>query len=211
MKAGFDQIRRIPGVQAQSINLKGCNNPTFSNDGHNKLADTAPYPAACDKKGAPACTTGSGGAKAGGSTGGSGSTGGTSGGSASGGSTSGGSTDGGTTGGSPGSGGTAATGGTGGSAEPVVDPDTGQTLSPGTGGGSGTGSSGGSGGTGALNDTIALAQPVSVSGSQGWTGTQTLMLIAAFLVLGLVLLPSVVSRAIAGRGAGKDAGEGQRR
>ncbi|MFJ6834510.1 phosphate ABC transporter substrate-binding protein PstS [Streptomyces sp. NPDC091209] len=214
VKAGFDQIRRIPGVQAQSVNLKGCNNPTFSSDGHNKLADTAPYPAACDKKGAPACTTGSGGAKAGGSSGGSGSTGGTSGGSTSGGSTSGG-TSGGTTGGSSGGGGTAAGGGTGGSSAPVVDPDTGQTLSPGTGGGSGTGSSGGSGGgtggTGAVNDTIALAQPVSVAGTQGWTSTQTLMLIAAFLVLGLVLLPSVVSRAIAGRGTGKDAGEGQQR
>ncbi|MFF3408527.1 phosphate ABC transporter substrate-binding protein PstS [Streptomyces sp. NPDC002742] len=214
VKAGFDQIRRIPGVQAQSINLKGCNNPTFSSDGHNKLADTAPYPAACDKKGAPACTTGSGGAKAGGSSGGSGSTGGTSGGSTSGGST-GGSANGGTNGGSSGGGGTAAGGGTGGGSAPVVDPDTGQTLSPGTGGGSGTGSPGGSGGgtggTGAVNDTISLAQPVSVAGTQGWTSTQTLMLIAAFLVLGLVLLPSVVSRAIAGRGTGKDAGEGQKR
>ncbi|MET9408391.1 substrate-binding domain-containing protein [Streptomyces sp. NPDC002935] len=215
VKAGFEQIRRIPGVQAQSINIKGCNNPTFSSDGHNKLADTAPYPAACDKKGAPPCTTGSGGAKAGGSSGGSGSTGGTSGG----GSTSGGSTDGGTTGGSSGSGGGTAGGGTGG-AEPVVDPDTGQTLSPGTGGGSGAGSSGGSAGGsgsgGAVNDTIALAQPVSVAGSQGWSSTQTLMLIAAFLVLGLVLLPSVVSRVIAGRGtgasgSGKDAGEGRTR
>ncbi|MEU0437345.1 phosphate ABC transporter substrate-binding protein PstS [Streptomyces sp. NPDC006290] len=218
VKAGFAQIRRIPGVQAQSINLRGCNNPTFSSDGHNKLADTAPYPAACDKKGAPACTTGSGGAKAGGSSGGSGSTGGTSGGSTSGGSTGGGA-NGGTTGGSSGAGGSAAGGGTGGGSAPVVDPDTGQTLSPGTGGGSGTGSSGGSGsgggggsgGTGAVNDTIALAQPVSVAGTQGWTSTQTLMLIAAFLVLGLVLLPSVVSRAIAGRGVGKDAGEGQKR
>ncbi|MGW7608489.1 substrate-binding domain-containing protein [Streptomyces sp. NPDC054766] len=212
VKAGFDQIRRIPGVQAQSINLKGCNNPTFSSDGHNKLADTAPYPAACDKKGAPACTTGSGGAKAGGSSGGSGSTGGTSGGSTSGGST-GGSANGGTSGGSSGGGGTAAGGGTGGGSAPVVDPDTGQTLSPGTGGGSGSGSSGGNaggGGTGAVNDTIALAQPVSVAGSQGWTSTQTLMLIAAFLVLGLVLLPTVVSRAIAGRGAGKDAEEGRK-
>ncbi|MEV6017520.1 phosphate ABC transporter substrate-binding protein PstS [Streptomyces sp. f51] len=213
VKAGFDQIRRIPGVQAQSINIRGCNNPTFSSDGHNKLAETAPYPAACDKKGAPPCTTGSGGAKAGGSSGGSGSTGG-SGGSASGGSTGGGS-DGGTSGGSSGSGGTAAGGGTGGSSAPVVDPDTGQTLSPGSGGGSGTGASGGSGGgnggSGAAADTIALAQPVAVSGSQGWTTTQTLMLIAAFLVLGLVLLPSVVSRVITGRGAGKDTGEGQRR
>ncbi|MFE2537827.1 substrate-binding domain-containing protein [Streptomyces sp. NPDC059371] len=211
VKAGFDQIRRIPGVQAQSVNIKGCNNPTFSSDGHNKLADTAPYPAACDKKGAAPCTTGSGGAKSGGGSGGSGSSGGTSGGSTSGGST-GGSTGGGT-GGSSG-GGTAAGGGTGGGSEPVVDPDTGQTLSPGSGGGSGTGSSGGSGGTGgtgAAADTIALAQPVSVSGSQGWSSTQTLMLIAAFLVLGLVLLPSVVSRTIAGRVAGKDSGEGQKR
>ncbi|MGW3666857.1 phosphate ABC transporter substrate-binding protein PstS [Streptomyces sp. NPDC005141] len=218
VKAGFEQIRRIPGVQARSINIKGCNNPTFSSDGHNKLADTAPYPAACDKKGAPPCTTGSGGAKEGGGSGGSGSTGGTSGGSASGGST-----NGGTTGGSSGSSGGTAGGGTGGGAEPVVDPDTGQTLSPGTGGGSGAGSSGGSagGGGGAVNDTIALAQPVSVAGSQGWTGTQTLMLIAAFLVLGLVLLPSVVSRVIAGRGtggsggsvdgSGKDAGQGRTR
>ncbi|MET8095016.1 substrate-binding domain-containing protein [Streptomyces sp. NPDC005236] len=212
VKAGFDQIRRIPGVQAQSVNIKGCNNPTFSSDGHNKLADTAPYPAACDKKGAPACTTGSGGAKAGGGSGGSGSTGGTSGGSGSGGST-GGSSGGGTTGGSSGGGGTAS-GSTGGGSGPVVDPDTGQTLSPGSGGGSGSGASGGSGGSGgngSVNDTIALAQPVSVSGTQGWTTTQTLMLIAAFLVLGLVLLPSVVSRAITGRGAGKDAGEGWRR
>ncbi|MFF3450356.1 phosphate ABC transporter substrate-binding protein PstS [Streptomyces sp. NPDC002667] len=214
VKAGFDQIRRIPGVQAQSINIRGCNNPTFSSDGHNKLAETAPYPAACDKKGAPPCTTGSGGAKAGGGSGGSGSTGG-SGGSASGGGTGGGS-DGGTSGGSSGSGGgSAAGGGTGGSSAPVVDPDTGQTLSPGSGGGSGTGASGGSGGGngggGAAADTIALAQPVAVSGSQGWTTTQTLMLIAAFLVLGLVLLPSVVSRVIIGRGAGKDTGEGQRR
>ncbi|MFD5820379.1 substrate-binding domain-containing protein [Streptomyces sp. NPDC127038] len=213
VKAGFDQIRRIPGVQAQSINISGCNNPTFSSDGHNKLAETAPYPAACDKKGAPPCTTGSGGAKAGGSSGGSGSTGGTGGGSASGGTASGGS-DGGTGGGSSGGGGSASGGSTGGGSAPVVDPDTGQTLSPGSGGG-GTGTSGGSGGStggsGAAADTIALAQPVAVSGSQGWTTTQTLMLIAAFLVLGLVLLPSLVSRVITGRGAGKDAGEGQRR
>ncbi|MGW1532494.1 phosphate ABC transporter substrate-binding protein PstS [Streptomyces aureus] len=213
VKAGFDQIRRIPGVQAQNINIRGCNNPTFSGDGHNKLADTAPYPAACDKKGAPPCTTGSGGAKTGTGSGGSGSTGGTGGGSTTGGST-GGTSGGGSTGGSS-AGGTAAGGGTGGGSEPVVDPDTGQTLSPGSGaGGSGSGSTGGGGtggGSGTAGDTIALAQPVSVAGGQGWTSTQTLMLIAAFLVLGLVLLPSLVSRAITGRGAGKSSGEGQRR
>jgi phosphate ABC transporter phosphate-binding protein len=192
VQAGFDQIRRIPGVQAKNINIKGCNNPTFSSDGHNKLAETAPYPAACDKKGAPACDTGSGGAKSGGGSGGSGTTGGTSGGG-----TSGGTANGGTSGGSSGGGGTGGSGGTaGGSTQPVVDPDTGQTLAPGTGGGSGTGTGGGT----AADGTIALAQPVAVAGHSGWTTTQTLMLLAVALVLGLLLLPSLVSRAMAGRG-----------
>ncbi|MFD8221663.1 phosphate ABC transporter substrate-binding protein PstS [Streptomyces sp. NPDC059697] len=191
VKAGFDQIRRIPGVQTKNINIKGCNNPTFSSDGHNKLAETAPYPAACDKKGAAACNTGSGGAKSGGGSGGSGSTGGTSGGG-----TSGGSASGGTSGGSSGSGG--GTGGSaGGSAQPVVDPDTGQTLAPGTGTGNGSGT--GTGGGTAVDGTIALAQPIAVAGHSGWTSTQTLMLLAAALVLGLMLLPSIVSRAMAGR------------
>jgi phosphate ABC transporter phosphate-binding protein len=96
VQAGFDQIRRIPGVQTQNINIRGCNNPTFTANGRNKLAETAPYPAACDKKGAAPCTTGSGGAKSGSSSGGSG-----------------GSGTGGSTGGSAGgsSGGTAAGGG----------------------------------------------------------------------------------------------------
>ncbi|SFF38340.1 phosphate ABC transporter substrate-binding protein PstS [Streptomyces mirabilis] len=199
VQAGFDQIRRIPGVQAKNINIKGCNNPTFSSDGHNKLAETAPYPAACDKKGVPACNTGSGGAKSGSGSGGSGTTGGTSGGG-----TSGGSANGDTSGGSSSGGGdTGGSGGTaGGSAQPVVDPDTGQTLAPGTGGGSGTGTGGGT----AADGTIALAQPVAVAGHSGWTTTQTLMLLAVALVLGLLLLPSLVSRAMAGRGGNGGAG-----
>lgn len=189
VKAGFDQIRRIPGVRTQNINIKGCNNPTFSADGHNRLADTAPYPKPCDKKGAAPCTTGSGGAKGGNGSGGSG---GASGGSAGG--TAGGSTAGGTGG--------SGTGGPGGSGGPSVDPDTGQTIAPG-------GASGGSGGSGTAADgTVALAQPVAVAAEHGWTSTQTLMLLAAFLVLGLLLLPSVVSRLVAGAqdndGAGKE-------
>ncbi|MEU8943789.1 phosphate ABC transporter substrate-binding protein PstS [Streptomyces sp. NPDC048489] len=210
VQAGFDQIRRIPGVQAKNINIKGCNNPTFSSDGHNKLAETAPYPAACDKKGAPACDTGSGGAKSGGGSGGSGSTGGTGGGGTSGGSTNGGASGGssGGDGGTGGAGGTGGSGGAGGSAggstQPVVDPDTGQTLAPGTtaGGGSGTGTGGGT----AVDGTIALAQPIAVAGHSGWTGTQTLMLLAVALVLGLLLLPSLVARAMAGRGGAAENG-----
>ncbi|MFD9005344.1 phosphate ABC transporter substrate-binding protein PstS [Streptomyces sp. NPDC059582] len=190
VKAGFDQIRRIPGVQTKNVNLKGCNNPTFSADGHNKLAETAPYPKACDKQGAAPCTSGSGGAKSNGTNGGSGGT--------SGGSASGGAASGGASGGSDG--GTTGAGGTTGGAQPSVDPDTGQTLSP------GGNASGGSGGGASVDDTIALAQPVTVAAEHGWTSTQTLMLLAAFLVLGLVLLPSLVSRLITGtRGAdGRD-------
>ncbi|MGI5456401.1 phosphate ABC transporter substrate-binding protein PstS [Streptomyces sp. CA-249302] len=175
VQAGFDQIRRIPGVKTQNINIKGCNNPTFTASGRNRLAETAPYPKACDKKGAAPCTTGSGGAKSGS---GSGSSGGGSG------------TTGGSTGGTgaSGGGGTAAGGASGGSGQPSVDPDTGQTLSP---DGSGSGSA-----ATATGGTIALAQPVAVAGRSGWTSTQTLMLLAAFLVLGLILLPSIVSRLI---------------
>jgi phosphate transport system substrate-binding protein len=172
VQAGFDQIRRIPGVQTQNINIRGCNNPTFTTSGRNKLAETAPYPKACDKKGAAPCTTGSGGAKSGSGSG-------SSGGSGSGGSA-GGSSGGTASGGAAGSAG----GGAGAGAQPSIDPDTGQTIAA---DGTGSASAGG---------TVALAQPVAVAGQHGWTTTQTLMLLAAFLVLGLVLLPSVVSRMI---------------
>ncbi|WP_262059398.1 phosphate ABC transporter substrate-binding protein PstS [Streptomyces sp. STR69] len=182
VKAGFDQIRRIPGVRTQNINIKNCNNPTFTTDGRNKLAETAPYPSACDKQGATACTTGSGGAK---SSTGNGSSGGTS--------TSGGTTGGtatGTTTGDTTSGGT--------SAQPSVDPDTGQALAS---GGTGTGAGGTGTGTAAVaaDGTVALAQPVAVSTEHGWTTTQTLMLLAAVLILGLLLLPSIASRLITAR------------
>jgi phosphate transport system substrate-binding protein len=204
VQAGFDQIRRIPGVQAQSVNIKGCNNPTFSPDGHNRLVDTAPYPQPCDKKGSPPCVTGSGGASA--PTGGSGS----------GGST--GTTGGTGSAGGSGSGGGTSTGGgaTGGSGGTAVDPDTGQPVGSAAGGASGGttgGSGGGSGGTAAsgggdaavsgggaatggtgTTGTIALAEPVTVAGRTGWSGTQTLMLLAVVTVLGLVLLPSTASR-----------------
>ncbi|MFG2959812.1 phosphate ABC transporter substrate-binding protein PstS [Streptomyces sp. NPDC048291] len=182
VQAGFDQIRRIPGVQAQNINIKNCNNPTFTANGENRLAQTAPYPAACDRKGAAPCTSGSGGAT-----------------------TSSGNSSGGSTGGSTGSTGTDSSGGStgggtgtgGNSAQPSVDPDTGQTISPN--GGTGTAS----GGTGAGADgTVALAQPVAVATGHGWTGTQTLMLLAAVLVFGLLLLPSMVSRLVGSKAAG---------
>ncbi|MDX3753303.1 substrate-binding domain-containing protein [Streptomyces sp. AK08-02] len=203
VQAGFDQIRRIPGVKTQNINIRGCNNPTFSSDGRNRLAETAPYPAACDKKGAAPCTTGSGGAKPASGSGGSGgsgtsggtTSGGTTGGTAAGGTAAGGATGGGSAGGGSAAGGNSASGG--GDGKPAVDPDTGQVLSSSSGGNSATGSGGGT----AVDGTIALAQPVAVAGHGGWTGTQTLMLLAALLILGLVLLPSAVARALGARGA----------
>ncbi|HAM24258.1 MAG TPA: phosphate ABC transporter substrate-binding protein [Actinobacteria bacterium] len=61
VKAGLEQVRRIPGVDVQSINIAKCNNPTFSASGKNLLAQLAPAPPACDKQGATQCTTGTGG------------------------------------------------------------------------------------------------------------------------------------------------------
>lgn len=63
VQAGLEQVRRIPGVSAENIDLKNCKNPTFSADGTNTLAKTAPQPPECDKKGATQCDTGTGGNK----------------------------------------------------------------------------------------------------------------------------------------------------
>ncbi|MFD3588951.1 phosphate ABC transporter substrate-binding protein PstS [Streptomyces sp. NPDC058683] len=185
VQAGFDQIRRIPGVKTQNINIKNCNNPTFTASGQNRLAQTAPYPAACDKKGAAPCTTGTGGTKSNSSNNNGGGTSGGTGGSGSGGATG----TGGDTGGSAG----------GSSATPSVDPDTGQTISPDGTGSGGTGSSAGT----TAGGTVALAQPVAVATAHGWTGTQTLMLLAAVLVFGLLLLPSLVSRLVGSKSNGR--------
>ena len=62
VEAGFEQIRKIPGVVVQDIDVTKCNNPTFSPDGSNLLADTAPQPQACDQLGFPSqCSNGTGG------------------------------------------------------------------------------------------------------------------------------------------------------
>jgi phosphate transport system substrate-binding protein len=60
----LDQIKKIPGVVVQNVDISKCNNPTFSPDGTNVLAKNAPQPAACDKQGPTQCATGTGGAKA---------------------------------------------------------------------------------------------------------------------------------------------------
>ncbi len=62
VQAGLDQVLKIPGGDPANVNIAKCNNPTFSADGSNKLATTAPQPQACDKQGATQCATGTGGA-----------------------------------------------------------------------------------------------------------------------------------------------------
>ena len=62
-QAGLKQIQKIPGGNPKNKDVSGCNNPTFSADGTNKLANSAPQPQACDKKGTDQCLTGTGGSK----------------------------------------------------------------------------------------------------------------------------------------------------
>lgn len=60
--AGLEQAQKIPGGNPRNKDISTCNNPTFSPDGTNKLANEAPQPQACDKKGPDQCLTGTGGA-----------------------------------------------------------------------------------------------------------------------------------------------------
>lgn len=63
VQAGLDQVNKIPGHTSDNVDISKCNNPTFSSDGSNTLAKTAPQPAECDKQGPNQCSVGSGGAK----------------------------------------------------------------------------------------------------------------------------------------------------
>jgi phosphate ABC transporter phosphate-binding protein len=62
VQAAIDQVKKIPGVDVENINLSTCNNPTFSSTGVNLLATTAPQPQACDKQGVTMCPDPTGGA-----------------------------------------------------------------------------------------------------------------------------------------------------
>ncbi len=62
---GYAQLQQIPGNQvatATSSFIQSCNNPTFSTNGTNTLADDDPQPPVCDKQGTTQCTTATGGA-----------------------------------------------------------------------------------------------------------------------------------------------------
>ncbi len=65
VKAGSDQIARIPGAGNTGIDINSCSNPTFKAGDSltkNQLALTAAYPATCDKVGTSQCSTGTAGA-----------------------------------------------------------------------------------------------------------------------------------------------------
>lgn len=62
VQGGLEQVRKIPGGNPANKDIASCNNPTFSPDGTNKLANEAPQPQACDKRGSDQCLTGTGGA-----------------------------------------------------------------------------------------------------------------------------------------------------
>ena len=173
VKAGLDQVRRIPGVEAQKVDIAKCNNPTFSPSGENLLIKNAPYPSECDKLGATQCEDGTGGAKKkktrvndGGGTGG-------------------GPTDGGTgavAGGTdPGVG---ATGADPGAAEPVVDPNTGELVVADAGSGA---------------DVAAVAQ--TLDAADGWGTQQAAMGLAGLLLVTMVVAPPLVARRFGNAGA----------
>ncbi|MFE4666215.1 phosphate ABC transporter substrate-binding protein PstS [Streptomyces sp. NPDC056716] len=198
VEAGMEQTRKIPGAETAAVDIDECNNPTFAG-GRNTLIEDAPYPPACDKQGSEQCATGTGGAteptntsSGGTTTGGGSSTGGaatSTGGSAATGGTSatGGDSGTGDSGGTTGDadGGTAgASGGTDGSTDgTVVDPDTGEVVS----------------GEQAAGDSSVVASPVSL-GTGDSPGLRTaLMALSAVLLVGVVVGPPAVARAMAGR------------
>ncbi|MFU8870451.1 phosphate ABC transporter substrate-binding protein PstS [Micromonospora sp. SL4-19] len=179
VEAGMEQVLRIPGVSPDKKDIRNCNNPTFSSDGSNALAKTAPYPPECDKKDGPTqCSTGTGGARqdtpTSGSQGSQGSTGGT------------------------GTGGTgpratatptaAGTGGPGGASAPgaQVDPDTGELVGEGAGAG------------GQYVDGVPVA--LAAGGDSGLV--RVLMILSGLLLVLVVAGPPLLARALGRRGEG---------
>jgi phosphate transport system substrate-binding protein len=202
----FNQIRKIPGAVVQNINVRSCNNPTFTPSGANLLAIQDPLPPACDKQGTTQCATGTGGdltASVFGSSAGSGSG---SGGSAGSGGANG---SGGSGSGSGGSAGGAANGGTGSAASRVragLGPKVGsaRTGSAGTIGSGGNGSSastvqcnpdtGQCSSAGGTAGALADASPNAITiGPRGST-LYILVGLGCLLVLGIILVPGLLSR-----------------
>jgi phosphate transport system substrate-binding protein len=170
--AGSDQIKRIPGSGGTGIDTSKCNNPTFKagdSPTSNLLATTAPQPQACDKQGPTQCTTGTGGATA--STPVTGTAAGSS------------STAKSTTAGSGSSAGTSAAGSGSGSGQSGTNAD-------------GTDSGGAAGST--SDGSGAASTPYTLS-EEGSGTSRNLMAAAAALLIGVVVLPPLMSDRLKGK------------
>ncbi|WP_236788883.1 phosphate ABC transporter substrate-binding protein PstS [Amycolatopsis sp. GM8] len=173
VRAGLDQVARIPGSTKKPTDINKCNNPTLSPDGGNALANSAPFPSACDKIGVTQCAEGTGGAKrptptsntSAANNGGPGGPAGAS-------STSDGANGAGADSANPSDNPAVDAGG-----DVAIDPDTGQPVN----------ARGGSSG--------ALAQPVSL-GLQDNTTTALLASLAVVLFLGLIVGPPILARVL---------------
>ena len=62
VRAGFNQVKRIPHATIQDADVARCGNPTFDpgDPNSNKLAREAPFPPDCDKQGQGPCEPGQG-------------------------------------------------------------------------------------------------------------------------------------------------------
>jgi len=225
VQAGLDQVSKIPGAQDQDVDIKKCNNPTFSADGSNTLAKNAPQPSECDHKGDTQCDKPTGGAAGSPAKGGTAPGTGTSG-------TSGTPTK---TGSKPGStsapttGTTTKGGGKPGSSAPGADGSTGTTADDGgstdptgTGTGVGTGTTVGTvaapstgGGpvvcddeTGTCSNVVAMPVETDEAGGSGigpWA-----VVAACLLAVALVVVPPLVARAAGGGARAGQAGRTRR-
>lgn len=184
VKAGFAQIAAVPGAEKRDpkSSIQSCNNPTFSKDGTNTLARTAPAPPECDRKGGPAqCTTGTGGAPQNTPVSGGGANNVAPGKAAAGQSTKPGAANAGQAAANPAAGGVPAAGAA------VIDPDTGQPV--------------GQADTGGAAGGLVAGTPVSLEGQGGWRLAHTMMAIAVVLLVALVIGPPLIMARITRSGA----------
>ncbi len=203
VQAGFEQIKKIPGVEVQNIDLQKCKNPTFSPDGTNVLAANAPMPESCDKKGSTQCVTGTGGARSTrtGSTSGAtgsaaGGTAGAAGGQASGAAGSAAAATGGQGSGATGSatGGQRAGASASNGAVGACDLDTGVC---GAASGVTDGSTGGSSlseGSAGLGNQQAVASPTMLPASSGWSASETIAMLVLLFTAVLIIGPPLAWR-----------------
>jgi phosphate ABC transporter phosphate-binding protein len=197
VEAGFAQLQKIPGAQvptATTAIIQSCHNPTFSTNGTNTLAVNDPKPPACDHQGTTQCATGTGGAPtttpinpgAQGIGGGNGTAG--AGGGAAGSPGAPGSTSNGTS--APGVNSNGVAAGSSPTADAGCDPDSGACDAA---------------GTNAVDAADQQRQvdgvPVAASTALGGGLRTALMVLAAFLLLGVCLVPPLIAQAVSGRRA----------